>query len=87
MEKDIREAIIEMIERKRYAMYNYNGLEACPFEQRCNLCAHIFPEWGKSFAEENMRRRYGGSTTTHPCWTYGEDYVLGEMKRLFPELY
>jgi len=87
MDKDIREMIIKMVTKKRLILSGRKSsltTEACPFEQKCNFCGHIFPEWGDRFVKGNMN---GEVSMTHPCWTYGEDYVLAEMRRLFPELY
>ena len=85
MDEDIREAIIKMIKKKRDLASGYKlDLKICPFEHRCDLCSAVFPTWGEEYEERNYNPHI---SINHPCWAYGEDYVLAEMKLLFPELY
>ena len=83
---ETRKLIAELISFGKSRMY-YNGYAGkCPFDQRCNLCGMLFPKWAESHGFDGERFPTG-FTGYHPCWAYGEDYVLDRMKKLFPELY
>ena len=86
MDEETKGLIAELIGKSR--IY-YNGsiyADRCPFDERCNLCGILFPEWAESHGFDGERFPTG-FMGYHPCWAYGSDHVLTIMKLLFPELY